>query len=82
MADGAPHAYGDAELPEPAAVGGAASGLPRAPWRAEAWQPAGVGTWLTTTDLARWLSAVLDGTAPGLAATDPCADYDDDRGDR
>lgn len=69
----------DAALPADAAVGAAASGMPRAPWRAEAWQPAGVGTWSTATDLSRWLAAVLEGSAPGMAAVDPRADYGDGR---
>lgn len=67
------------DLPGGRAVGGAASGLPRSPWLAEAWQPAGVGTWSTAPDLARLLTGVLDGTAPGIAATEPVADLDPDR---
>lgn len=67
------------DLPTPRADPGAASGLPRAPWLAEAWQPAGVGTWSTAPDLARLASGVLDGTAPGVAATEPRADLDGDR---
>ncbi|MGJ7441777.1 serine hydrolase domain-containing protein [Aquipuribacter sp. MA13-6] len=67
------------DLPQGRAAGGAASGVPRSPWLAEAWQPAGIGTWSTAQDLARLLVGVLDGTAPGVAAVEPLADLDGDR---
>lgn len=67
------------DLPPGRAAGGAASGMPRTPWLAQAWQPAGVGTWSTAPDLARLLVGVLDGTAPGVVATEPRADLDEDR---
>lgn len=73
-------AVDEGTLPEPRAVGTSSSGRAQAPWLAAGFTPAGIGMWSTAEDLARLASAVLDGTAPGLAATEPRWDYPD--GDR
>jgi CubicO group peptidase (beta-lactamase class C family) len=46
------------------------SGLPVQPWVMDAFAPTG-GAVSTTGDLARLATALLDGTAPGLAALEP-----------
>jgi CubicO group peptidase (beta-lactamase class C family) len=46
------------------------SGLPVQPWVMDAYAPTG-GAVSTTGDLARLATALLDGTAPGLAALEP-----------
>jgi CubicO group peptidase (beta-lactamase class C family) len=46
------------------------SGLPVQPWVMDGYAPTG-GAVSTTGDLARLATAVLDGTAPGLAALEP-----------
>lgn len=43
-------------------------------WTGTGYAPAGVATRTTTDDLVRFARAVLDGTAPGLAALDPLGD--------
>lgn len=40
-------------------------------WRNTDYAAAGIGTWSTPADLVRFTTAVVDGTAPGLAALDP-----------
>lgn len=55
-----------------------ASGLPAAPWTLGGSAPAGAIR-STTHDLTIWLRAVRDGTAPGAEATEPRADFEDDR---
>ena len=55
-----------------------ASGLPAAPWTMNGSAPAG-SIRSTTHDLSLWLRAVSDGTAPGAEATEPRADFEDDR---
>ncbi|MEJ2855723.1 MULTISPECIES: serine hydrolase domain-containing protein [unclassified Saccharothrix] len=49
-------------------------GRPRRPWTGEALAPAG-GIRTTITDLARLAHALLDGTAPGVDALNPVADF-------
>lgn len=66
------------ELPQRRAGGSTASGRLRDPWLAEGWQPAGVGTWSTAEDLARWLAATMEGVAPGSAAAQPRAALGED----
>lgn len=58
----------DGAVPEGAAVPNAEPGAPVQNWRNTAYAAAGVGTWSTTADLARFLTAVTDGTAPGTSA--------------
>ncbi len=65
----------EAELPTPRARGTSASGHDREPWIASGWAPAGVGTWSTTSDLARVVSAVASGEAPGADAAAPRVAY-------
>lgn len=55
-----------------------ASGLPAAPWTLGGSAPAGAIR-STTHDLSIWLRSVSDGTAPGAEATEPRADFEDDR---
>jgi CubicO group peptidase (beta-lactamase class C family) len=56
---------------KPLVSGGfARSGLPVEPWTLNAYAPGG-GAVSSATDLAKLASALLDGTAPGLAALDP-----------
>ncbi|QBI55634.1 serine hydrolase domain-containing protein [Streptomonospora litoralis] len=62
---------GLAGLPEGAALPHATPGKPVEPWKAEPYIPAGVGTWTTAADLERFLRAVMDGSAPGMSATEP-----------
>lgn len=64
-----------APLPSPRAVGTSASGNARAPWVASGWAPAGIGTWSTTSDMARLVAALADGTAPGAEAVRPRTEY-------
>ncbi|NAZ82551.1 serine hydrolase [Kineococcus sp. R8] len=52
----------------------AANGAASTPWISTGGAPAGTGVWSTAEDLGRLLAAVADGTAPGLAATEPRAD--------
>ena len=58
------------ELGPRAALGTSRRGAPRQAWTGEALGPAG-GIRATVDDLARLLAALLDGTAPGIAALDP-----------
>ena len=46
------------------------TGLPVQPWVMDAYAPAGAAV-STTADLAKLATALLDGTAPGMAALDP-----------
>ena len=57
----------------PPCRGAAAPGV-QEPWTGEAIAPAG-GLRAPITDLARLVAALLDGSAPGLAALDPVADF-------
>ena len=63
-----------AELRPTALPGRSRTGRPREPWTGEAIAPAG-GLRAPITDLARLVAALLDGSAPGLAALDPVADF-------
>lgn len=56
-------------------VGRSRHGLVAQPWTGEALGPAGAIR-LSIDDLAVFVSALLDGTAPGLSALDPVADLD------
>ena len=53
-------------------------GLPRMPWVMGGYAPAG-GVYATVTDLAVLAEALLDGTAPGLAALVPLTDQGENR---
>lgn len=55
-------------------IGKSKRGRPREPWTGEALGPAG-GIRASVQDMARLASALLDGTAPGLAALDPVAPF-------
>jgi CubicO group peptidase (beta-lactamase class C family) len=52
------------------AGGGSATGLPVQPWVMDAYAP-GAAAVSTTGDLAKLATALLDGTAPGMAALEP-----------
>ncbi|MEU5695040.1 serine hydrolase domain-containing protein [Actinosynnema sp. NPDC020468] len=62
------------ELRPGALTGTTRSGRARAPWTGEALAPAG-GVRATIGTPARLTEALLDGTAPGVAALDPVADF-------
>jgi CubicO group peptidase (beta-lactamase class C family) len=59
----------DADLDDPT-TGWSASGIAQQPWSLAAFAPAG-GIRSTVGDMARYVRALLDGTAPGAAAMDP-----------
>jgi CubicO group peptidase (beta-lactamase class C family) len=52
------------------AGGRSESGLPAQPWVMDAYAPGGAAV-STTRDLAKLATALLDGTAPGMAALEP-----------
>ncbi|WP_326563259.1 serine hydrolase domain-containing protein [Micromonospora sp. NBC_01796] len=58
-------------IPEPHADGSTVSGRATAPWQGSGYAPAGVGAWSTAPDLAKLVNAILQGTAPGIAASTP-----------
>ncbi|MDE3722584.1 serine hydrolase [Nocardiopsis sp. N85] len=58
------------ELPADATLGHTDRGRTAAPWLAMAYAPAG-GVRSTTADMERFARALLDGTAPGMAALEP-----------
>lgn len=60
------------ELRRGALIGRSRRGEPRAPWTGEAVGPAG-GIRASILDMARLAVALLDGSAPGIAALDPVA---------
>lgn len=62
------------ELRPGALVGSGRSGRPRQPWTGEALAPAG-GIRASVRDMATLTRALLDGTAPGMAALDPVAGF-------
>ncbi|MEU0562388.1 serine hydrolase domain-containing protein [Dactylosporangium sp. NPDC006015] len=64
-------------LPAGRATGGTAAGREVDPWRGEGWAPAGIGVWSTAADLARLVTAVQAGTAPGIDALTPRFDTGD-----
>ncbi|GAB3624018.1 hypothetical protein GCM10027418_21020 [Mariniluteicoccus endophyticus] len=49
----------------------AANGVTAEHWVADGMAPAGTSTFTTADDLTRYARAVLDGTAPGMAAVEP-----------
>ncbi|GAA2684557.1 hypothetical protein GCM10010412_071000 [Nonomuraea recticatena] len=57
------------DLPSGRAHGYLTSGHEAAPWSSDGYAPTGAGGWTTSADLARFVAAVLDGTAPGADAT-------------
>lgn len=63
-----------AELGPRAIMGTSRSGRPRQPWTGEALAPAG-GIRAAIGDMARLVQALLDGSAPGMAALDPVANF-------
>ena len=65
---------GTEDLPPSALVGRSRSGKPQDPWTGEALAPAG-GLRASITDMARLVGALLNGTAPGIAALDPIAPF-------
>lgn len=62
------------ELRPTALAGRSRRGRPRSPWTGAAIAPAG-GLRASINDMARLTQALLDGTAPGLAALDPVAPF-------
>src|SRR5699024_3565442 len=62
--------------PEGLSHGFTASGLPAAPWVMGGHAPAGAIR-SSTHDMAIWLEAVRDGTAPGAEAAEPRTDFDE-----
>ncbi len=62
------------DLRPDAVVGRSRRGRPRDPWTGEALGPAG-GIRATVTDMATLVSRLLDGSAPGISALDPVADF-------
>jgi CubicO group peptidase (beta-lactamase class C family) len=69
------HTYAPAspdELRPEAVAGTSRHGRPQQPWTGEALAPAG-GIRATIGDMARLTEALLDGSAPGIAALDPVA---------
>ncbi|MDQ0820905.1 CubicO group peptidase (beta-lactamase class C family) [Arthrobacter sp. V4I6] len=63
-----------AELRPEALTGCSRSGRAKEPWTGEALAPAG-GIRASIRDMARLTQALLDGSAPGLSALDPVADF-------
>jgi CubicO group peptidase (beta-lactamase class C family) len=58
------------DLPTDASSGYSPDGQHQKPWAMNAWASAG-GIRSTTADMARYAAALLDGTAPGMAALTP-----------
>jgi CubicO group peptidase (beta-lactamase class C family) len=58
-------------LPPNRVVGSDEYGRVQSPWVSPGFAPAGVGVWSTAADLGVLLDAILEGSAPGLAATRP-----------
>ena len=67
------------DLPANVTAGFSADGQHQQPWTNHAWAPAG-GIRSTAADMARYASALLDGTAPGMEALTP--QWDDGHGTR
>jgi CubicO group peptidase (beta-lactamase class C family) len=63
--------------PRTAAVGTTVGGRVVDPWTGSGYLPAGVGDWTTAADLAAFLAATMNGTAPGADATTPRFREDD-----
>jgi CubicO group peptidase (beta-lactamase class C family) len=66
------------DLPEDATAGYTERGRVADPWLAHAYAPAG-GVRSTPADMARFARALLEGTAPGMAALEPRWDEGPDR---
>lgn len=58
-------------VPSGGAVPHIAPGTAVEPWHNTDYAPAGVTTWSTVADLARFLEAVTEGAAPGMSALEP-----------
>lgn len=64
-----------ADVPANAAPGFQVNGTRAPRWYGEGYLPAGTGTFTTIADLTRWAQAQLDGSAPGLSALEPTANF-------
>jgi len=67
------------DLPVNVTTGFSADGQYQQPWTSHAWAPAG-GMRSTAADMAKYASALLDGTAPGMDALTP--QWDEGNGTR
>ena len=67
------------DLPADVTAGFSADGQQQQPWTNHAWAPAG-GMRSTAADMAKYASALLDGTAPGMDALTP--QWDEGNGTR
>lgn len=63
-----------ADIPENGVRGHRENGWRAAHWYGAAYTPAGSSTWTTAEDVMRYAAAVLNKTAPGLAALEPEAE--------
>lgn len=72
------YALDGAEPPAGAATGSTAGGRTTDPWQGSGLAGAGIGLWSTAPDLARLVTALLDGSAPGADAAQPRFTADDD----
>ena len=72
------YALDGADPPAGAATGSTAGGRAADPWQGSGLAGAGIGLWSTAPDLARLVTALLDGSAPGADATQPRFTADDD----
>lgn len=61
------------QVPQDARQGRMDNGAPMAPWVTEGFAPSGTSTWSTGADMERYARAVVEGTAPGMAAIEPTA---------
>ncbi|NYE19945.1 serine hydrolase domain-containing protein [Microbacterium immunditiarum] len=59
------------DLPANGAIGDRPNGSFAEPWRGDGYIPAGIGTVSSAHDMAAFVSAVLDGSAPGVDAATP-----------
>lgn len=62
------------QIPSDAVSGHLSNGRRPQPWTAAGAIPAGCCTWTTPRDLTAYARAVLNGSAPGMAAVEPIAD--------
>ncbi|QVQ53184.1 beta-lactamase family protein [Spiractinospora alimapuensis] len=65
-------------MPEGGAPPRVERGAPATTWSASTYVAAGAGTWTTAADMARFLNAVRDGSAPGLSSLDQAWQGDGD----
>lgn len=65
-------------LPDARVDGMTSNGRGAEPWVATGWQPAGIGVWSSGDDMAKLATAVIDGSAPGLRATEGLFERSDD----